>query len=117
MDGKIGRRNAEISSPGFEWVAATFVALIERKIRHYFGRDELFFVQRQARLPVHTSPGAGVEVDLVQGVPVAEAGVERDGFDRVGVPVHDVLRPTVAELLVGQGVLVEVAFAWGAQLR
>src|SRR6185436_13594127 len=74
----------EGAAPGFVGPAAPLVPLIEGEERNRVAGTEFLLRRGLGRL-VRFSPGAGVEVSLVQDVAVGVAGVERNGL--VGVRV------------------------------
>ena len=94
--------DAQRARPGFVRPAAALVALEERQVGHVVGGDELVFRRRKLRLPIDAPPRARVEVHLVEHVPFGVAGVQRHAFGEMRVPVDDVLRAAVAEILLGQ---------------
>ena len=71
-----------------------------------FGRHGL-------RLPVYPPPGAAVEIELIEDVPLREAGIQRHAFRQVRMAEDDVPGAAIAKIGLGHGMMI-IGIAGGA---
>lgn len=86
--------------PGFIGSTVAFVIFEKRQVGHCIRRDEFVFARRELRLRVDASPGARIEIRLLQRISVGIAGVEWHRLGVMRVSVDNVLSPPITKILL-----------------